>query len=139
MLALAERLASFDLPSFRSTDEIVHGDRRDLAAWFDEPDRPGERMLIAEVDGAAAGVAHLVTATDFFTRRPHGHLSVLAVAADAEGRGVGSALLDASTAWARAQGYDRLTLSVFVGNTRAQRVYDRYGFEPEMLRYTKRL
>lgn len=140
VLEMAERLAvGFDLPPWRAASEVVDGDRRDLAAWFGQPDRPGERMLIAELDGQPVGVAHVVTATDFFTRRQHGHLSVLAVSADAEGRGVGSALLDAATAWSREQGFDRLTLSVFAGNTRAQRVYERHGFAPEMIRYVRRV
>lgn len=140
VLEMAERLAGgFDLPASRPGAEVVDGDRRDLAAWFDKPDRPGERMLIAEIDGQPVGVAHIVTATDFFTRRQHGHLSVLAVSADAEGRGIGSALLDAAAEWSRGQGFDRLTLSVFVGNQRAQRVYERHGFEPEMLRYVRML
>lgn len=139
VLDLAERLAECDLPAWRTKAEVVQGDRRELVAWFDGPDTPGERMLIAEIDGAPAGVAYLFTDQDFFTRRAHGHLSVLAVSAEAEGRGVGAALIDASMDWARAEGFDKLTLSVFVGNERAKRVYERHGFEPEILRYTKRL
>lgn len=139
VLEMADRLTAFDLPPWRPPEQVVQGDRRDLAKWFDEPGRSGECMLIADIDGMRAGVAHLVTASDFFTLRAHGHLSVLAVAVEAEGRGVGSALLDASAEWARQQGFDRLTLSVFAGNQRAQRVYERHGFAPEFLRYTKPL
>lgn len=138
VLEMAERLAGgFPLPPWRSAAEVIAGDRRDLDAWFEAPDRVDERMLIAEADGRRLGVAHVVTAIDFFTRRPHAHLSVLAVAADAEGRGVGSALIDAAADWSRAQGFDRLTLSVFESNERARRVYARRGFEPELVKYVK--
>jgi GNAT superfamily N-acetyltransferase len=61
------------------------------------------------------------------------------VAEHAEGRGIGSALLQAAADWSRDQGFDRLTLSVFAGNRRAQNVYERHGFRPETARYVKTL
>ncbi len=36
-------------------------------------------MFVAELDGAPAGCAYLVTLVDYFNERPHAHLSVLAV------------------------------------------------------------
>ena len=92
-------------------------------------------MLIAELDGQRAGCAFLVTLIDYFNEHPHAHLSVLAVTAAAEGRGVGSALLDRSVDWARARGSDRLTLSAIVTNTRARSLYERRGFAGEYIRY----
>jgi len=92
-------------------------------------------MFIAELDGRPAGCAYLVTLIDYFNERPHAHLSVLAVAADAEGKGVGSALLDRCVAWARERHSDRLTLSALVTNTRARALYERKGFGGEYIRY----
>jgi ribosomal protein S18 acetylase RimI-like enzyme len=42
-------------------------------------------------------------------------------------------------AWTRDRGYTRLTLSVFETNRRAQGLYERAGFVPEMRRYVKQL
>ena len=54
----------------------------------------------------------------------------------AEGKGVGSALLDAvRVAWAQATGSDRLTLSALVTNARARALYERKGFGGEYIRY----
>ena len=92
-------------------------------------------MLIAELDGTPAGCAFLVTLVDYFNERPHAHLSVLAVTKDSEGKGVGSALLDACAQWARGRGSDRLTLSALVTNTRARALYERKGFGGEYIRY----
>ena len=92
-------------------------------------------MYIAELDGRPAGCAYLVTLVDYFNQRPHAHLSVLAVTKDAEGRGVGSALLDQSVAWAKGRGSDRLTLSALVTNSRARALYERKGFGGEYIRY----
>ena len=92
-------------------------------------------MYIAELDGKPAGCAYLVTLVDYFNQRPHAHLSVLAVTEDAEGKGVGSALLDQSLAWAKERNSDRLTLSALVTNARARALYERKGFGGEYIRY----
>jgi GNAT superfamily N-acetyltransferase len=145
VLSMADRLVSFDVPAFRSKDELAEGDRRALAAWFDRLQddslaaarsaEADEALFVAEVDGRPAGCAYLVTLVDYFNQRPHAHLSVLAVTAEAEGKGVGSALLDRSQDWARERGSDRLTLSALVTNARARALYERRGFAGEYIRY----
>jgi ribosomal protein S18 acetylase RimI-like enzyme len=141
VLDLAERLVDFEVPAWRPKPELVEGDRRALAEWFDRlgagaaPGRDDEALFIAELDGVPAGCAYLVTLIDYFNQRPHAHLSVLAVAKHAEGKGVGSALLDQSVAWAKARSSDRLTLSALVTNSRARALYERKGFGGEYVRY----
>jgi ribosomal protein S18 acetylase RimI-like enzyme len=143
VLDLADRLVAFDVPAWRPKPELVAGDRRALEQWFDarlhessgEAGSAEEAMYVAELDGRPAGCAYLVTLIDYFNERPHAHLSVLAVSADAEGRGVGSALLDQSVAWAKQRGSDRLTLSALVTNSRARALYERKGFGGEYIRY----
>jgi GNAT superfamily N-acetyltransferase len=134
VLDLAERLVSFDVPHWREKPELVEGDRRALAQWF-EARKNDEALFIAELDGVPAGCAFLVTLVDYFNERPHAHLSVLAVSGPAEGKGVGSALLDRSVAWAKEQHSDRLTLSALVTNARARALYERKGFGGEYIRY----
>jgi GNAT superfamily N-acetyltransferase len=134
VLDLAERLVSFDVPHWRDKPELVEGDRRALAQWFDAR-KNDEALFIAELDGVPAGCAFLVTLIDYFNERPHAHLSVLAVTADAEGKGAGSALLDRSIAWAKERKSDRLTLSALVTNARARALYERKGFAGEYIRY----
>ena len=125
---------SFDVPAWRPKTELVEGDRRALEEWFDIQ-KPDEAMYIAELDGRPAGCAYLVTLVDYFNLRSHAHLSVLAVSKDAEGNGVGSALLDRSVAWAKERHSDRLTLSALVTNARARALYERKGFAGEYIRY----
>jgi GNAT superfamily N-acetyltransferase len=134
ILDLVDRLASFDVPAWRPKAELIEGDRRPLRHWFETP-RHDEAIFLAELDGEPAGYAYLVTLVDFFTERPHAHLSVLAVAEAAEGKGVGSALLDQSVAWAKQRNSDRLTLSALVTNARARALYERKGFGGEYIRY----
>ena len=125
---------AFDVPAWREKPELVEGDRRALEAWFDVQ-QENEAMYVAELDGRPAGCAYLVTLVDYFTLSPHAHLSVLAVTAEAEGRGVGTALIDRSIAWAKERGSDRLTLSALVTNSRARALYERKGFAGEYIRY----
>jgi GNAT superfamily N-acetyltransferase len=61
------------------------------------------------------------------------------VAERAQGRGVGSALLDACEFWARSRGSDRLTLHAMMANTRARHLYERRGYVGELIRYVKPL
>jgi RimJ/RimL family protein N-acetyltransferase len=53
------------------------------------------------------------------------------VAADARGRGVGTALLQAAVEWARSSGVRKLELHVFPWNEPAMRLYEKFGFERE--------
>ena len=131
---LADRLVAFDIPAWREKPELVAGDRRALEEWFDA--RPeDEAIYIAEIDGTPAGCAYLVTLVDFFNQRSHAHLAVLAVTVEAESRGVGTALIDHSMAWAKDRGSDRLTLNALVTNARARALYERKGFGGEYIRY----
>ena len=56
------------------------------------------------------------------------HLRMLGVARDAQGRGVGEALVTAATALAREAGKARVTLGTMPEMTAAQRLYGRVGF-----------
>ena len=58
-----------------------------------------------------------------------GHVIGMMVTPEAQGHGIGRALLEAVTAEARAAGLELLTLSVTEGNTVALRLYERAGFE----------
>jgi GNAT superfamily N-acetyltransferase len=97
---------------------------------------PDDEVLIAERDGVPVGCLHILAKTDFFGAR-HAHISVLATTVAAEGSGVGRALVAHAEAWALARGYARLTLNVFAANDRARRVYERAGFAPELMAYSK--
>jgi GNAT superfamily N-acetyltransferase len=62
---------------------------------------------------------------------------MIVVIEEGEGSGVGGALMRAAEAWAREQGYRKLTLTVFEANRTARAVYEHLGYAPETLRYVK--
>ncbi len=136
--ALALRLADFDRPEWRSLEEIADGDRRALFDALDNP-QPGTKLFVAELDGTPAGCLLMWTLEDYFSQQWHAHVSVIAVTRDAEGAGVGRALMAHAEDWAREAGHTSITLSVFEGNRRAQALYERSGYSTEMRRMIKRL
>lgn len=137
LAALAQRLAEFELPAWRTGEEIADADGR---AMIDSvhADDPESEVFIAERGGDVAGCLHVLAEMDFFGQR-HAHISVLATTAVMEGSGVGRALLAHAEEWARRHGLKLLTLNVFAGNARARRVYEKAGFVPEILKYAKPL
>lgn len=139
VLATTARLSAFGPPPWREAADVVEGEARTLREFFELPD-PSSTLLIAEGEsGAALGFALLEEARDYFTHDWHGHLGILAVAEAAEGRGAGAALIRAAESWARRRGYPTLTLNVFEGNRHARDVYEHFGFQPDTIRYIKKL
>ena len=137
LTALAARLASFPLPSWRPPDSIAHADAGAMMEAIEE-DKDDNEVVIAERDGVPVGCLHILVINDFFGVS-HGHVSVLATTVEAEGTGVARALMAFAEQWTTARGLSLMTLNVFAGNERARRFYDRVGFEVEMLKYAKRL
>jgi GNAT superfamily N-acetyltransferase len=139
VLETAARLAAFGPPPWRDAADVVEGEARTLREFFELPD-PSSTLLIAESEsGNPLGFALLEEARDYFTHEWHGHLGILAVAEAEEGRGAGAALIRAAETWARRRGYPTLTLNVFEGNRHARDVYEHFGFQPDTLRYLKKL
>jgi ribosomal protein S18 acetylase RimI-like enzyme len=137
LAALAERLGACPLPSWRASSEIADADARAMMEAI-RGGRDDNAVLLAERAGAVVGCLHILETTDFFGLR-HGHVSVLAATAAAEGTGVGRALMVYAEQWTAKRGLPLLTLNVFDRNTRARRFYERSGFEPEMVKYAKRV
>jgi ribosomal protein S18 acetylase RimI-like enzyme len=95
--------------------------------------RPGDGGVVAvTADGARLGVAWYRL---FSAEEPGwGFIAVdvpelaIGVAAEARGRGIGGALLDALLALAREQGFRALSLAVDHQNAATRRLYERKGF-----------
>jgi GNAT superfamily N-acetyltransferase len=138
VLETAARLAAFGPPRWRTVEEIVEAEARTLRDFFESSDE-GSRLLIVEAGEQRLGFALLEELRDYFTLERHGHVGILAVTDEAEGRGAGGALIRAAEAWARERGYRTLTLNVFSGNHHAREVYEHLGFEPDTIKYIKAL
>lgn len=91
-------------------------------------EHPTTVVLLALVDGEAAGIAVCFEGFSTFQARTLLNIHDLAVIPERRGQGIGRALLEAVEAEALRRGCCRLTLEVQDENRRARRVYDRFGF-----------
>jgi ribosomal protein S18 acetylase RimI-like enzyme len=117
----------------------------DLATWSPrsnpgpppEPDRPvlerrGAANVLVAVDGEAlVGSLVLGSWLPLASSRHLLEIKGLAVDPTRQGEGIGTLLLDAAVAHARAAGRRRLLLRVLSTNTGARRLYERHGFTTE--------
>lgn len=139
IFSLAPRFSEFDLPEWRAASEVDKTNHRLLQKMLEQPE-PGSAFFVAETEnGSLAGFIHLETEADFFGGSPHGYISYLGVDKAFEGQGVGRILLEQAETWTRQQGYGLLTLYVFTGNQRAQHLYQKAGFQPELIKYAKEI
>lgn len=114
-------------------DEVGRVSEEYRATLADVADRigAGSDVLVA-VDGDAVlgSVTVVAASSEHFEHGPHGDggCRMLAVAPDAQGRGVGHALLDAVLDHARGEGWRRLVLTTMEWMHGAQRLYEQAGF-----------
>lgn len=103
---------------------------------------PMSFVLFGRLGGEIVGAAVCVWTLATFSGRPGLNLHDFSVLPAAQGRGVGSALLEEMQRRAKARDASKLTLEVVGTNEAAQRLYERFGFahdDPPTLFMTKRL
>jgi ribosomal protein S18 acetylase RimI-like enzyme len=137
ILTLFPRLASFELPNGRNPDHLWGGDAEMLRDWARGDNNKCIVQVAKEADGTIVGVTMVTLRPELLSHSSSAHLEAIAVAEKAEGRGVGKALLEAAEAAARERGALSMSLHVFASNERARRVYERAGYDEELLRCIK--
>ncbi|MFT5500274.1 MAG: ribosomal protein S18 acetylase RimI-like enzyme [Woeseiaceae bacterium] len=139
MLALIPRLAAFDIPEGRMPEHLYQDDEALLRRWLARDEEECLVQVAVDDNDAVLGFTLTRLRPDALSHEPSAHLEAIAVSADAEGQGVGRALLEANEANARKHGARSLTLHVISTNSRARSFYERSGYFGEMFRYIKKL
>ena len=139
ILALAPRLHDFGPPPWRPRDVMDRAVTDSIDGGLTSPEAD-QTVLVAEgAAGERLGFVHLHAAQDFHTGERHGHVSDIVVAPEAEGRGVGAALMTAAEDWARGLDFRLLSLHVFADNARARALYERLGYRLDIVKMIKTL
>jgi GNAT superfamily N-acetyltransferase len=99
----------------------------------------GDRVVVAEVDGAVAGLAHLQVGPTIEYERPAAKLAALVVDEPRRGQGVGRALVEAIELEARSRGCELLYLTTSERRDDAHAFYERMGLEHTGRRYSRAL
>jgi GNAT superfamily N-acetyltransferase len=138
VLALVPRLVEFGPPRWRDAEQMTSTDLDVIAAALRcEGDDPA--VIVSELGGRVVGFIHVHSKLDYYRRRAHGHVADLVVAEGSEGLGIATRLLAEAEEWARSQGWDWLSISVFGENERAAGLYERHGFGRDTLNLLKPL
>jgi GNAT superfamily N-acetyltransferase len=99
----------------------------------------GDRVVVADVDGTVAGLAHLQVSPAIEHERPVAKLAALVVDESRRGQGVGRDLVDAVEAEARTRGCVLLYLTTAARRADAHEFYRRVGLEETGKRFAKTL
>lgn len=99
----------------------------------------GDRVVVAELDGRVAGLAHLQVSPTIEYDRPAAKIGALVVDELHRGRGIGRALVGAMEAEARARGCALLFLTTAARRKDAHAFYERVGLEETGKRFAKYL
>jgi ribosomal protein S18 acetylase RimI-like enzyme len=91
-----------------------------------------EAVYVIDLEGAPVAMVHVqlydTPPGHSLVPRRRAHIDNLVVTARSRRQGLGSALVDAAGAWAKAKGAEELLLTVWAGNEPAERFYERLGF-----------
>lgn len=139
LFELLDEMHRLERPDLFQVPDGPRRDPADVLAWIAGPD---STVLVA--DGGGDGLLGLAT---LFTRtvqaggvkraRRFVELDNLVVHPGARRRGIARRLLDASRAWAQAQGVGTLEVSVWTFNRDAVAFYQAAGFAPQVLRLSR--
>ncbi len=137
MLALMPRLAEFEIPESRRAEHLWVHDAAMMRDWIAGKTKDCLMHVAEDEAGAIVGVTMVTLRPELLSHEPSAHLEAIAVAAGAEGKGVGQQLLSAAENDAVARGAKTITLHVFARNSRARGFYERAGYDGELMRYIK--
>ena len=137
ILALAPRLRE-GVASWRDVASVTAAVTEWINSSVDHREDVDRALFVAEFDGAVVGFVS-VSEQHHWAGDVDAYIGELVVTREVEGRGVGSSLVDAAIAWARSQGYRRISVATGAANAPARRLYSSLGFEDEDVTLTAAL
>ena len=129
LLRMAERLQE-GVAAWRDPEKV----RRAVVGWVSDSladlADPNSAAFVAEQRGEVMGFV-CVSERAHFTGQVDTYIGELVVAKDAEGSGLGRALVDAAEDWGRARGRTRVVVDTGAANAPARRFYAALGYGEE--------
>lgn len=129
ILALASRL-TLGVAPWRERSAVVTAVRGWVADAVASSNDPTHALFVAR-DGERIVGFISASRTEHWAGDIDAGIGELVVDGAAEGRGIGSALVERTLDWSRAQGIGRVSVSTGAANARALGLYRKLGFEDE--------
>jgi GNAT superfamily N-acetyltransferase len=133
LLALSARL-TIGVAPWRDPAKVAAAVRGWVESSLATAGDPGHAMLVAVAGGRVVGLVSLGQ-REHFSGEVDAYIGELV--SEADGSGIGQALLAAAEEWAARRGLSRITLDTGARNDRARRFYGRAGYLEEDVRLTK--
>ncbi len=140
VIRLVPDLVAFGPPPWRDREQMTQTDSAVIrAAMLDLDRRDDGVVFVAALGIEVVGFIHVRGVVEYYSQKAQGHVADLVVAKDAQGFGIGSRLLRQAEDWASIRGFAFLTIAVFERNDDALKLYERRGFQREIVRLIKPL
>jgi len=93
-------------------------------------------FVVAELDGEliASGYGLIQKAKPTKKEKHHAYLGFMYVVPEQRGKGVNSLVIQYIIEWANKSGVSEIVLEVYAGNKSAIKAYEKFGFEPGLLK-----
>ena len=117
-----------DIPAVATLEQRVYDNPWSVRVFYDELALENRRYIVAEDDVGIVGYGGLLVVQD------DAHITTLAVDESARRQHLGTRLMLALVTTAVDSGVNHITLEVRMSNEGAQRLYERFGFNPVGLR-----
>ncbi len=137
MLDLLPQLADFDVPAKRNPDDLWTSDAELLQQVVAGAAARSFAEVIVNASDHPLGLILVTLREELMSHAPSAHLEASVVAPEARRQGLGALLLARAEARAAAAGAQSLSLHVFANNTRARGLYDKQGYDSELIRAIK--
>lgn len=137
MFTLLPYLADFSVPENRNPEHLWLGDKQIVVNWLNG-NATQTFIRVAESEAAIlCGLSVVTLRNEMLSHEPSAHLEVLVVHPEYHRQGIASKLLKDTETQAKNRGAQSLTLHVFSNNKRARKLYEKNGFNSEIIRCYK--
>lgn len=135
---IMKRLGDFEMPTNRQPHHFYQADDKLLSDWQAGklPNVFGH-VAVSSEDDVIIGLTFVTMREDIFDHAPSAHLEIVAIASEADGIGLGKTLIANAESEAQQRGARSMSLHVIHNNRRARHVYEKIGYEEEMVRCIK--
>ena len=134
---LLPELADFQLPDHRHAEDLWQGDAELLNTIMTGSHANAFVHVAANTRDDVHGFIIVSMREELLSHAPSAHLETIVVHPGARGTGLGKMLLAHCEAEVRKRGATSLTLHVFRNNERALALYEKSGFDAELIRAIK--